>query len=223
MTLAAYGQYAPFMPGLWERYRENIVATLADVEVRGAAEGEPSRKNPEMTHREERNPESRGGGEPSQKNPEMSHREEQNPESRGGGEPSRRIGESATVDGVEQIVAERDGVLVGAVLLYPAGGVIVTSGGTPLRWPEVRLLAVSPDARGAGVGQALMDECVRRARRAGANALTLHTTDMMDVAMRLYERMGFARAPELDFRPAPQVTVKGYRLELDVKRAGSGR
>jgi hypothetical protein len=38
----------------------------------------------------------------------------------------------------------------------------------------------------------------------------------MDVAMRLYERMGFVRAPELDFRPAPQVTVKGYRLALDV-------
>ena len=32
--------------------------------------------------------------------------------------------------------------------------------------------------------------------------------------MRLYERMGFRRLPELDFEPAPAVTVKGYRLTL---------
>jgi hypothetical protein len=30
------------------------------------------------------------------------------------------------------------------------------------------------------------------------------------------EGEGIVRAPELDFRPAPQVTVKGYRLALDV-------
>jgi len=30
----------------------------------------------------------------------------------------------------------------------------------------------------------------------------------------LYERMGFRRAPEIDFRPAPGVLVKGYRLAL---------
>jgi hypothetical protein len=44
--------------------------------------------------------------------------------------------------------------------------------------------------------------------------MTLHTTDMMRAAMTLYERMGFRRAPEIDFRPAPSVLVKGYRLAL---------
>jgi ribosomal protein S18 acetylase RimI-like enzyme len=64
-----------------------------------------------------------------------------------------------------------------------------------------------------------MRECVRRAREAGASALTLHTTDMMTSAVRMYEGMGFARTPELDFHPAPGLTVKGYRLALD----GEGR
>jgi GNAT superfamily N-acetyltransferase len=116
----------------------------------------------------------------------------------------------------EQIVAEQDGNVVGAVLLYPAGTVFSSGDGDQisLRWPEVRLLAVRPDARGQGVGTNLMHECVRRARRAGAEALTLHTTDIMQVAIRLYERMGFVRAPELDFHPAPDVTVKGYSLDL---------
>ena len=122
----------------------------------------------------------------------------------------------ADVKPAEQVVAEQDGNVVGAVLLYPAGTVFSSADGIQitLRWPEIRLLAVRPDARGQGVGTALMQECVRRARQAGAAALTLHTTDIMRVAMRMYERMGFVRAPELDFHPVPDVTVKGYRLTL---------
>ncbi|TAK00945.1 MAG: GNAT family N-acetyltransferase [Candidatus Manganitrophaceae bacterium] len=116
----------------------------------------------------------------------------------------------------EQIVAERDGLLVGAVLLYPAGAVFSRPNNPPatLAWPEARLLAVAPAARGQGVGEALMQECIRRAGRSGAAALTLHTSDIMQGAMRMYERIGFVRAPELDFHIPPDVTVKGYRLDL---------
>jgi ribosomal protein S18 acetylase RimI-like enzyme len=64
----------------------------------------------------------------------------------------------------------------------------------------------------------LVRECVRRARSGGADAVTLHTTDFMPVAMGMYERMGFGRAAELDFRPSDEVLVKGYRLALDSNR-----
>jgi GNAT superfamily N-acetyltransferase len=92
-----------------------------------------------------------------------------------------------------QIVALDDDRVVGAVLLYSAGTAIENPGGTcaTLRWPEVRLLAVAPSARGRGVGAALMNECIHRTRTASATALTLHTTDLMQAAMRLYERLGF--------------------------------
>jgi ribosomal protein S18 acetylase RimI-like enzyme len=122
----------------------------------------------------------------------------------------------ADVRPAAQIVAEDGGVLVGAVLLYPAGAVMATPGGPSftLAHPEVRLLAVAPAARGRGLARRLMEECIGRARAAGAPALTLHTADIMRVAIRLYERLGFVRAPELDFSPAPGVTVKGYRLPL---------
>ena len=115
-----------------------------------------------------------------------------------------------------QIVAEEDGRIVGSVLLYPAGAELDAPGGgsITLALPEVRLLAVAPSARGQGIGTLLMDECVRRARESGAEGLTLHTTDMMRAAMRLYERLGFRRMPQLDFEPAPGVTVKGFRLDL---------
>ena len=116
-----------------------------------------------------------------------------------------------------QIIAEEEGRVVGTVLLYPAGSVMARPGGgsITLAEPEVRLLAVAPAARGRGVGGTLMQECIRRARRSGAAALTLHTTDVMQAAMRLYERLGFRRAPELDIQPAPGVTIKGYRLDLE--------
>ncbi len=122
----------------------------------------------------------------------------------------------ADVSPAEQIVAEVDGVVMGTALLYPAGAVYSTPDGdsVTLERPELRLLAVAPAARGQGVGAALVQECILRARRSGVAELTLHTTDMMQVAMRMYEGMGFVRAPELDFHPAPEVTVKGYRLNL---------
>lgn len=115
------------------------------------------------------------------------------------------------------LLAEAEGRVVGSVLLYPAG-TAMTEPGTDREWrigePEVRLLAVPPAGRGRGVGRRLMEECIRRSRAAGTATMTLHTTDMMRVAMALYERMGFQRAPEIDFRPAPGVLVKGYRLAL---------
>ena len=78
----------------------------------------------------------------------------------------------------------------------------------------MRLLAVHPDARGRGVGEALMRECMARARGRGATTLGLHTTRIMAVAQRMYERMGFVRAPEYDFHPAPRIVVMAYKMKL---------
>jgi len=33
--------------------------------------------------------------------------------------------------------------------------------------------------------------------------------------MRLYARLGFVHVPELDFEPAPGLTVRGFRLTLE--------
>ncbi len=116
---------------------------------------------------------------------------------------------------VERIVAERKGTVIGSVLLYPPLAKAYTGNIASVGWPEVRLLAVAPAERGQGVGNALMDECERRARRAGATVLGLHTMDMMQAAIHMYERRGFIRAPELDFQPAEGVLVKGYRRSLN--------
>src|SRR4051812_8526125 len=66
----------------------------------------------------------------------------------------------------EQIVAERTGEILGTVLLYPGQAQFERGDGTTftLETPEVRLLAVKPEARGQGIGKALMEECLSRSR-----------------------------------------------------------
>lgn len=114
----------------------------------------------------------------------------------------------------ERIVAERDGELVGGVMLFPpdtsAYGAFVASSAVP----ELRLLAVAPGARGAGIGHALTEECIRRARASGASALGLHTSKSLTVAIGLYERLGFVRYPAGDFQPAGAELVMAYQLLL---------
>jgi len=73
------------------------------------------------------------------------------------------------------------------------------------KWPEVRLLAVTPTARGRGVGVALMEECVLRARGWGDHAHASH--DRLNASSRAaVHARGFVRAPELDFSPGPRLS-----------------
>ena len=65
----------------------------------------------------------------------------------------------------------------------------------------IRMLVVDEHARGRGVGRALTEACIERARASGLAEVVLHTTKPMRVAHEMYERMGFIRAPELDFGP----------------------
>lgn len=120
----------------------------------------------------------------------------------------------ASSDPMQRIVADDHGILIGSVLLYPPATRAYGDLAGELSTPELRLLAVSHAARGRGVGRALVDECIRRARRDGATALGLHTSGSMAVAMQLYRRMGFERAPELDFQPPGAELVEGYLLKL---------
>jgi ribosomal protein S18 acetylase RimI-like enzyme len=123
----------------------------------------------------------------------------------------------ATLDGegnFERIVAEQNGLIVGSVLFYPPEADPYASAAIGTSYPEVRLLAVLPQMRGQGIGTALMKECERRAREAGALAIGLHTAEVMQAAVRMYEHLGYVRTPETDFRPGEGVVVLGYRHTL---------
>ncbi|MEM1245671.1 MAG: GNAT family N-acetyltransferase [Acidobacteriota bacterium] len=129
----------------------------------------------------------------------------------------RKVAESVEAgDGsLEQLVAVRAEDVVGTVLLYPPGSdTYKTEDSKVGNYPEVRLLAVPPASRGLGVGSALMDECVARARRSGARQLGLHTMAPMAAARHIYERMGFRALPELDFQPFEDLAAEAFVLDL---------
>ena len=96
----------------------------------------------------------------------------------------------------EIIVAILDNALIGAVAYVGPGKPKASY--FHAEWPIMRMLVVSPGARGLGVGKALTEECLARAKRDGAKVFALHTSDIMSVALPMYLRMGFkfhAQAP----------------------------
>jgi len=77
----------------------------------------------------------------------------------------------------------------------------------------IRLLAVAPAHRGAGLGRALTERCLDEARARGKPAVVLHTTRAMATAWRMYERLGFTRDFGIDFRQGA-LDVFGFHLRL---------
>lgn len=83
-------------------------------------------------------------------------------------------------------VVEQDGVVVGGAGVAPlTGGDADTC--------ELRKMYFLPQARGRGVGAAMMQRCLQAARDFGFKQCYLETLGGMDAAMKLYERSGFRR------------------------------
>lgn len=105
----------------------------------------------------------------------------------------------------EIIVAESDGRIVGAVAYF--GPHAPKPAFFEPEWPIIRMLVVDPLARDKGLGRALTDECISRARRDSASVIALHTTPLMSVALPMYLRMGFAK-----LRDAPDIRGQPYAV-----------
>ena len=85
---------------------------------------------------------------------------------------------------------------------------------TPLPSHEahVRMLGVSPEARGRGIGRRLMEAAIAEARARGKTIVTLNTTRPMRAAQRMYESMGFQRDEDRVFDDG--FVLMSYRLPL---------
>ncbi len=71
-------------------------------------------------------------------------------------------------------------------------------------------------AQGRGVGRALVEACISRARQVpGCRRLVLSTQPGMLAARRIYESRGFVRDPDRDWSPVPGLTLMAYVLGLD--------
>jgi ribosomal protein S18 acetylase RimI-like enzyme len=105
-----------------------------------------------------------------------------------------------------------DAVVLGSVTFAAPGSALMQVSGSGEG--EFRMLAVAPEARGRGVGEALVRWCIERARELGLVGLAISTQPSMVAAHRIYERLGFERTPERDWDPVPGVRLITYRLRL---------
>lgn len=81
---------------------------------------------------------------------------------------------------------------------------------------ELAKLAVSPAARGQGLGRKLVNACMAFARERNAHRLVLVSNTRLRSALRLYEALGFQhRTPP---SPLPYTTADVY-MELDLDGA----
>jgi len=115
-------------------------------------------------------------------------------------------------DKAELWVAADESGLLGTVTFCPPGSPYREIGTD--REGEFRMLAVSPAARGLGVGETLTRHCVERSRELGLDSVVLSSSSAMAAAHRLYGRLGFVRLPGRDWSPVPGVQLLAFVLDL---------
>jgi ribosomal protein S18 acetylase RimI-like enzyme len=123
-------------------------------------------------------------------------------------------------------VRARASVVPVLVAVDPAGRVLggvayIPGPGTPLSEAErdgeagFRMLAVDPAVSGRGIGRALTEACIARARSEGRVGMTLYTLPTMGAAHRLYASLGFRRDPARDWEYLPGESLWSYALRFE--------
>jgi DNA-binding MarR family transcriptional regulator/GNAT superfamily N-acetyltransferase len=112
-------------------------------------------------------------------------------------------------------MAEIDGQNVGHVFLVKHPSEPMTA--------KLRLLYVEPSARGLGLGDVLVNECIRFARTAGYRKVVLWTQSILTSAHRIYKKAGFRLVKEEPHHSFGH-DLTGQEWELDLTRDNpSGR
>lgn len=97
------------------------------------------------------------------------------------------------------IVARSGNRILGTVQLFRSSDLAYDEPTLQIEHPIIRFLAVHPDGRGLGIAKKLLDQSIEYAQKNNAQAISLHTTDIMEKAVKLYERYGFKRNEIYDY------------------------
>ena len=96
------------------------------------------------------------------------------------------------------------GESLGCVALRPLEGTAVS---------EMKRLYVRPEARGIGIGGALVEAVIRSAEEIGYVGMKLDTLPSMPEASALYKRCGFVAIPAYYNSPVPGTAYLGKKLQ----------
>lgn len=80
---------------------------------------------------------------------------------------------------------------------------------------KLRILIVTPQARGHGTGATLVDRCLEFARNAGYRSINLWTKDVLGSARRIYQAAGFVLVGEQEHHSfGKDLAGQNWALEL---------
>ena len=78
---------------------------------------------------------------------------------------------------------------------------------------KVEMLFILDKARGQGIGKLLSQACIDIAKAERQEQLLIHSTKAMQIAWSMYEKLGFQRSEDLDFKKG-ELPIYGFRLLL---------
>jgi len=105
--------------------------------------------------------------------------------------------------GGELILAKRGDHVLGCIAIKPL---------EPPHTCEIKRLFVREQARGIGVGKALVEAAIQAAGKLGYGEIKLDTLPQMQGAIALYQKCGFAPIPAYGSHPYPGLLCLGKTL-----------
>jgi len=106
--------------------------------------------------------------------------------------------------GGELLLAKRGDHVLGCIALKPL---------EPPKVAEIKRLFVRPQARGKGVGKALVQAAIMAAKQLGYGEIKLDTLPGMEGAIALYKAAGFTAIPPYGSHPYPGLMTLGKKLD----------
>jgi carbonic anhydrase len=113
--------------------------------------------------------------------------------------------------GLPQMYNPKDGGLFIAYINEEAVGIAGIRRFSELEC-EVKRMYVKPNSRGLGIGQLLLKQCLKTARKLQYNSVKLDTADFMKSAIKLYTDHGFVEIAA--YRHNPHASARYFEYDL---------
>lgn len=111
-------------------------------------------------------------------------------------------------DGEELFIAECEGRPVGCIMLCRTDDSDVG---------QLRLFAVEKEYRRYGIGSALIEALMRKAKEAGYRKLILWTASPLTAAIRHYEKLGFQTVASVENTTWSNEGIPLYEIEMELR------
>jgi len=135
-------------------------------------------------------------------------------------------GRNKLLSSITKLSTYRDLMNISTVFICRTGNMIVgmafyVPAGNPTdiyetNWSYIRFVAIHPAYAGRGIAKQLTQMCIDKAAGTGESIIALHTSEFMDAARHIYEKIGFIQLKEIPLRFGKRYWL--YTLSLNMQQ-----